>query len=378
MAFLLTVFDARLGWWLGNPRWREESKWPGPGFALKYLLAELIGQTTARSKFVNLSDGGHFDNLGLYELVRRRCRYIIVGDSEQDGDLSFGALGGAIRKCRADFGVEIDINPNPIRLAGGKFSKTHCVVGTINYPERDTDPRASIAGDPSQAAGHRARGWLLYLKSSLTGDEPADVIEYQSRIAEFPHESTGDQFFSESQFESYRRLGLHIVRDAFEGVLPASGTGPQIDLQGVFQALTRKWYAPPPVAGGDMSRLNDAYSDLMRRLGEQDQLKELMAELIFETANPMPASALNKESRMFLIEIIQLMENVHTEYRLEHAANRANPRNAGWMTVCRRWAQRPVVMEVWNQVKKDYNPIFRQFIENHLQSTTVEDVPIGL
>jgi hypothetical protein len=72
------------------------------------------------------------------------------------------------------------------------------------------------------------------------------------------------------------------------------------------------------------------------------------------------------------------MENVHTEYRLEHAANRANPRNAGWMTVCRRWAQRPVVIEVWNQVKKDYNPIFCQFIEDHLNSTTVEDVPIGL
>ena len=94
MAFLLTVFDARLGWWLGNPRYADASALPGPLFALKYLFAELLGLTTARSPFVNLSDGGHFDNLGLYELVRRRCRYIIVGDAEQDGGLTFESLGG--------------------------------------------------------------------------------------------------------------------------------------------------------------------------------------------------------------------------------------------------------------------------------------------
>jgi hypothetical protein len=114
MAFLLTVFDARLGWWLGNPRWKQASRRPGPSFALKYLIAELTANTTARTRFVNLSDGGHFENLGLYELVKRRCRYIIVCDGEQDGRLTFGSLGGAIRKCRADFGVEIDIDPSPI------------------------------------------------------------------------------------------------------------------------------------------------------------------------------------------------------------------------------------------------------------------------
>lgn len=389
MAFLLTVFDARLGWWLGNPRWREESKWPGPGFALKYLLSELAGQTTARSKFVNLSDGGHFDNLGLYELVRRRCRYIIVGDSEQDGDLSFGALGGAIRKCRADFGVEIDINPNPIRLAGTSFSRTHCVVGTINYPEHDADPRASIVGAPSEPTARKnARGWILYLKSSLTGDEPADVIEYRSRIKEFPHESTGDQFFTESQFESYRRLGLHIVRDAFEGVplppVPEPGSSPATppaspgDLQSVFQDLTRKWYAPPPLTGNDMSRLNDAYSELIRRLGSKTELQPLMADLVFDAPSTLTTGQLNEEGRAFIIEVIQLMENVHTEYRFDHAVNRANPRNAGWMAVCRRWAKRPVVHGVWKQVEKDYNPIFGQFMNIHLQAPRVEDVPTGL
>ena len=279
MAFLLTVFDARLGWWLGNPRWQEASRRPGPAFALWYLLAELLGQTTSRSKFVNLSDGGHFDNLGLYELVRRRCRYIIIGDAEQDPELTFGSLGGAIRKCRADFGVEIDINPDPIRIDNG-FSRAHCVVGTITYPEKDTSAPVSIGGDHAEPVTHRARGWILYLKSSLTGDEPTDVIEYRSRFPDFPHQSTGDQFFSESQFESYRRLGLHIVRDAFEGVPRRLETGDSAELVALFQALTRKWYAPIPVSDDAAGRLAADYSRLMRRLGEEEELLDLLPELV--------------------------------------------------------------------------------------------------
>ncbi len=82
-AFLLTVFDVRLGCWVGNPRRPDQSKNLGPNIALGSLLAELFAQTDSRSWYVNLSDGGHFENLGLYELVQRRCRYIIAGDAEE-------------------------------------------------------------------------------------------------------------------------------------------------------------------------------------------------------------------------------------------------------------------------------------------------------
>jgi hypothetical protein len=377
MAFLLTVFDARLGWWLGNPRWRDASRRPGPAFALWYLLAELLGQTTARSKFVNLSDGGHFDNLGLYELVRRRCRYIIIGDGEQDGDLTFGSLGGAIRKCRADFGVEIDIDPDPIRIVDG-FSRAHCVVGTITYPERDTGTPVSIGGDRAQPITDKARGWILYLKSSLTGDEPADVIEYRSRNPTFPHQSTSDQFFSESQFESYRRLGLHIVRDALEGVPRQLAIGDSAELVSLFQALTRKWYAPIPVNADAASRLAADYSSLMRRLSEDMDLVDLLPELVADFGSPgRAAPRLNDASAMFLVEVIQLIENVYTEFRFEHAANRANPRNAGWMTVFRRWVNSPLLYgQVWQRVQGDYNPLFQQFMNDHLRRTGVEDVPM--
>ena len=259
MAFLLTVFNVRLGWWLGNPRWDEPSRRPGPVFALRYLFAELLGQTTGVSKFVNLSDGGHFENLG--------C-------TTGEAALSFHhrvRRGGGRRSCvrfarrrhpqvPGGHRVEIDINPDPIRVAADGFSTAHCVVGRIAYPDRETAFTAGMTKGISPVAeaamadnSGPARGWLLYLKASLTGDEPADVIEYRFRAPEFPHQSTGDQFFSESQFESYRRLGYHVLRSAFEGIslggpgrnaVPADSLTARYPLVEVFQALTRTCTRP--------------------------------------------------------------------------------------------------------------------------------------
>src|SRR5438067_2304393 len=153
---------------------------------LFYLLNELTGGASDRSWYVNLSDGGHFENLGLYELVRRRCRYIIVSDAGQDFAFAMGDLGNAIRKCRVDFGVEIEMRLDQIRdVDASRRSSTHCVVGTIRYPN---------------APDGLAEGRLVYLKSSITGDEDFDVIEYARRVPGFPHESTADQWFNESQF----------------------------------------------------------------------------------------------------------------------------------------------------------------------------------
>jgi hypothetical protein len=214
VAFLLTIFDVRLGEWLGNTRFDTPSAKAGPAQALLPLLSELFAQTDARSQFINLSDGGHFENLGLYELIRRRCRFIIAGDGEEDSNYTFESLGGAVRKCRADFGVEIEIDPKRIRPTGD-WSATHFVIGRIRYPDA-----------PS--------GWLLYLKSSMTGDEPEDVMQYKASHPDFPHETTADQFFTESQFESYRKLGRHIVESAFEEVAVAPAP---VDPSGLLQQL---------------------------------------------------------------------------------------------------------------------------------------------
>ena len=218
-AFLLTLFNVRLGWWMGNPskaKWRQAD----PGLGLLYLLKDLFGRSDTSDEYVNLSDGGHFDNMGLYELVRRRCRYIVLGDGEEDHLFTCEGLANAIRRCRVDFGAEITIDVTPITNRQAGYSRRHYAVGTIHYPE---DP----PGQPS--------GYLLYVKASLTGDEPTDVREYAQYNNAFPHQSTSDQFFNEAQFESYRRLGLHIFA-ALAGQCPLA-KAPGIDLKAIFRQL---------------------------------------------------------------------------------------------------------------------------------------------
>src|SRR5205807_4059036 len=105
MAFLLTVLNVRLGWWMGNPRHDVSWRRSGPRHGLMYLVRELFGMADDRQRHVYLSDGGHFENLGIYELVRRRCSVIIACDAEEDHAFAFDGLGGVIRKCFVDFGV---------------------------------------------------------------------------------------------------------------------------------------------------------------------------------------------------------------------------------------------------------------------------------
>lgn len=197
MAFLLTVLNVRLGWWMGNPRHDMSWRRSGPRHGLMYLIRELFGSADDRQRHVYLSDGGHFENLGVYELVRRRCSVIIASDAEEDHKFSFDGLGGVIRKCFVDFGVRIDIDLKDIRPKDGEaYSSQHWASGLIHYPEGWT-------------------GTLIYVKASLMGDEPADLQTYLASHREFPHQSTTNQFFEESQFESYHRLGLHVAKDVF-------------------------------------------------------------------------------------------------------------------------------------------------------------------
>ncbi|MFZ0959926.1 MAG: patatin-like phospholipase family protein [Terriglobia bacterium] len=214
LAFLMTVFDVRLGWWAGNPRskrsrgslsQRVAPPWMrrGPRLGILYLLRELFGLSDDESGYVYLSDGGHFENLGIYELVRRECRLIVACDAGADKDYHFEDLGNAIRKCRIDFGVDISIPVAPLQPiedkdAGTKWSPRQFAVGIIHYEKLD--------------AGKKP-GLLVYLKTSLTGAEPTDILEYRNQDNAFPNDSTANQFFTESQFESYRKLGEYIMAE---------------------------------------------------------------------------------------------------------------------------------------------------------------------
>ncbi|MBI4852680.1 MAG: patatin-like phospholipase family protein [Acidobacteria bacterium] len=204
LGFLMTVFNVRLGWWLGNPsqeKWQESC----PTLGLFYLAFELLGRTNAKRNFVYLSDGGHFENLGIYELVRRRCRYIVASDAEADLDLNFNSLGEVIRKCYIDFGIEIEIDLDQIRRSKETgYSTKHCAVGRIHYEKVDEG---------------QTSGFLVYLKSSLVGNEEEDILNYAKLNPDFPHQSTADQWFDEAQFESYRKLGYRVAKEPFENVV---------------------------------------------------------------------------------------------------------------------------------------------------------------
>ena len=221
LSFLLAMFNVRLGAWLGNPGAAGGKRnalerllgWPpawqrrSPKFSLAHQLAEAFGLTDDDHQYVYLSDGGHFENLGLYEMVLRRCRYIIVSDAGADPDLHFEDLGNAVRKIRIDFGVPIEFRRFAMVSREEKQPGAHCAIGRICY--------SAVDGTPT-----REDGYLLYLKASYYAVGPQDVRQYAMKVRRFPHESTADQFFTESQFESYRKLGEWVIDSIMGGSKP--------------------------------------------------------------------------------------------------------------------------------------------------------------
>jgi hypothetical protein len=221
----LAILNVRLGYWLTNPAKVAGSLKKALAFRLfdkLYFLKELLGLLTEDSETIYLTDGGHIENLGIYELLRRRCKLIIAIDGEADPDMSFGSLVTLERYARIDFGLRIDLPWAALRdvtkeaseevlksggLPPGKARNgPHCALGTIYYPRR--------AGGEKDKTD--STGVLLYVKSSFTGDENDYVVDYKRRNPSFPHETTLDQLFTEEQFEAYRNLGFHAINSAFK------------------------------------------------------------------------------------------------------------------------------------------------------------------
>jgi hypothetical protein len=243
LAFLMTVFNVRLGQWMGNPRDQKCWRKPAPRIGLGYLLTELFGLTGDHSRYVYLSDGGHFENLGIYELVKRRCRLILAVDAAEDKDLSFDDLASAVRKCRSDMGIDIEIKTDKLHKVGKTgFSPWHCAIGLIKYCNSDPPIDNLPAGSDKTVKD----GILVYVKPSLTNDEPADVLNYKRMHPVFPHEPTVDEWFSESQFESYRALGQHVIRTLFCGGGLSKDLS-TIDIDDLIRCLQRDWNDPETI-----------------------------------------------------------------------------------------------------------------------------------
>jgi hypothetical protein len=199
---LLALLNVRLGYWLAKPgrtRWWRQI----PGGL--HLLREITGRMDEDLSFINLSDGGHVENSGIYELLRRRCRYIVAIDGEADPEHSFGGLLNAIRMANIDLGVTISPDLSDLRDGIEPFRRAHFVMTRIFYPA--PDGAAPI------------EGLLFVFKLALTGNESELLLRFRQQYPRFPHQSTFEQVFSEAQFEAYRELGQHAADAAFDDAL---------------------------------------------------------------------------------------------------------------------------------------------------------------
>ena len=350
VSFLLTMFNVRLGWWFPNP---GNSSWgqDRPLSALN-LVWELFGLADETDAFINLSDGGHFENLGIYELIRRRTRVIIAADAECDSELAFGSLGNVIRICETDFGAKIDLDVASIRKqAVSGVSRAHCAVGKITY-------------------SNGTLGYIIYIKSSITADEDVGVEQYRSAHPTFPHESTANQFFSEDQFEAYRRLGHHITERTFR-----DAENEATDLFVIAGKLFDLW-VPASYTSETFLTHTRALDQLLDRFRTDSDLVWLFHELTGTppplVPAPPPPVPLSARELCACMELMQLMENVFLDLRLDDFWQ--HPDNRGWamfFTMCVRSAK---FREAWKMLRCTYGIRFEYFCNQHLGLP--KDVPV--
>ena len=212
--FLMTLANIRLGVWVPNPRWvagtelqrhqrqRRRYKRPRPW----YLLAELLGLNRVDAKYLYVTDGGHYENLGLVELLRRGCTDVYCFDAS--GGQTFAELGDAVALARSELGVEVDIDPLALVPTGDPPTASAAVVhGTITYPSGET-------------------GRLVYARNVVAPGTPWDVLAHQRKDPQFPHDPTSDQLYTDQKFEAYRALGERAGMKAVEIMAEVAASEP--------------------------------------------------------------------------------------------------------------------------------------------------------
>ncbi len=371
-SFLAALFNIRLGQWVPNPRRNSGQRlafWPA------YIIREVFGLTNEWSRLVNVSDGGHTgDNVGIYPLLERRCQVIIACDAEADPSIAFGSFTEALRHAYVDLGVDLDIDlsmvlPDPVT----GLSKAHCAIGRIRYPECPQRP-----------------SWLIYIKNSMNGNEPAPVQNYKRTAPAFPHESTADQFFDDAQFESYRALGDHIAEETFGrwivepqirqalGLPYAAVTADTCAMQFPLDYNRGAWHAwddllihHSPFKAAD----NDQFKELTKSLNELERVvmenpglhayyRECMVGDHGDSTAPAGVSPIDPLN--LVVMQIQLMEDAYFSLRLDQYANAHD--NRGWMNLFRRWAQSRTFREYFQQFQLMYSNDFVTFYCHYIHN----------
>ncbi|UWQ59342.1 hypothetical protein K3722_04225 [Leisingera caerulea] len=202
IAGLIAFLNLRLGLWIRKPGGGDTSLRAGFPKLLREMFSVDMDET---GDWLLLSDGAHVDNSGIYELLRRRCKFIIACDASADNDDSFATLMTVVRHAQIDFGIQMMPRLEELRA---DFETGHTAAHTLMC-------RIKYPGE--------ADGLLLVLKSSVTGNESEFIRTYRAANPDFPNQSTLDQNFDEAQFEAYRQLGAHAV----DGLFVASIIGPE-------------------------------------------------------------------------------------------------------------------------------------------------------
>jgi hypothetical protein len=238
----LAIVNARLGAWLPNPRFvalkhDNLDNWTIPGFParrrLSYFAREIFGIHPSTGRLLLCTDGGHYDNLGLVELLRRRCKLIYCIDASGASQPLADALAGAITLAREELGVEVTLDSQVLDLVAGdrqqlepassftnlnsRLSKSQVAAGTISYPEvaRHRESQGRAPGSGKVASSYpKAQGQLVFAQADLTPDMPYQLLDFPQSDPGFPNDSTGDQFFNAGQFDAYQTLGDFIGHKA--------------------------------------------------------------------------------------------------------------------------------------------------------------------
>jgi hypothetical protein len=385
VTFLMTTFNLRLGLWLPHPT-RARKRWFERLCVGLPFYKELLGRSRALGPNVLLSDGGHFENLALYELVRRHCRFILVSDCGMDSSTAFDDFANAVRRVRDDFGVEIRIDLSPLRSEQDKPARQLVVAGDIEYPDGDT-------------------GVLLLIKPTLLGNEPADITQYKARNAAFPHESTGDQFYDEAQWEAYRRLGEHAALGAFRPVQGEKNASEPLATAQLFARARYEWLPVPEGYKERFARLVERATSLDMMLKDQGarklfrqiykEINELdlhakaepapgessrppaglmpARERLGDSGPPSPqelADALHMiRCALLFMEEVFLTEQLATYYN--------HPAYMGLMNYFARWAYAPLLRTWWPLLKTLYSPRFTHFLEERFSLPSMERPDVG-
>lgn len=352
VAFLMSAFNLRLGLWVPHPQNRYRGRYAAPG---RFFLMELLGRSRTTASNLHLSDGAHFENFGLYELVRRHCRYILVSDCGADADVAFDDLANVLRRVREDFGVEIEIDVSPLQPDRNGRVRQHAVIGTIHYDGPDGCDKGSI----------------LYFKPGLTGDEPPDVLQYSTRNRSFPHQSTGDQFYDEPQWESYRRLGQHAATSALGYYKPpAAGHGESVEW--LFREARRRWQAAPDNVEnflGLTTRCTQLMDDLMRDGPERLRIEffaEASALKSYLAQQPIDAPT-ELQLVGFLLRVAQTMEDIWVAAQLDRYWS--HPSNEGLMNWISRWVGTRSFRRWWPVIGPMYGIGLRDFMKERFKLT---------